>query len=230
MILPLGTLTNVVLVILGSIIGIFFKKIINPEINKKIFFALGLFTIVLGISMAIKTTNYILILSSVVLGTIIGEHYDWDTIINSTIEGLKNKLKIKDQNFADGFLTAFLLYCIGSMTIVGAIEEGLGQVPSILYTKAIMDGISSIFLASTFGIGVLFSVIPMFVFQSGITLFAYYFQDYFSLELIDQISSVGGILILAIGLKILGYKNINPTNMLPSLIVVILLQILISNF
>ncbi len=230
MILPLGTLTNVVLVILGSIIGIFFKKIINSEINKKIFFALGLFTIVLGISMAIKTTNYILMLSSVVLGTIIGEHYDWDTIINSAIEGLKNKLKIKDQNFTDGFLTAFLLYCIGSMTIVGAIEEGLGQVPNILYTKAIMDGISSIFLASTFGIGVLFSVIPMFVFQSGITLFAYYFQDYFSLELIDQISSVGGILILAIGLKILGYKNINPTNMLPSLIVVILLQILISNF
>ena len=230
MILPLGTLTNVVLVILGSIIGIFFKKIINSEINKKIFFALGLFTIVLGISMAIKTTNYILMLSSVVLGTIIGEHYDWDTIINSAIEGLKNKLKIKDQNFTDGFLTAFLLYCIGSMTIVGAIEEGLGQVPNILYTKAIMDGISSIFLASTFGIGVLFSVIPMFVFQSGITLFAYYFQDYFSLELIDQIGSVGGILILAIGLKILGYKNINPTNMLPSIIVVILLQILISNF
>ena len=230
MILPLGTLTNVVLVILGSIIGIFFKKIINPEINKKIFFALGLFTIVLGISMAIKTTNYILMLSSVVLGTIIGEHYDWDTIINTTIESFKNKLKIKDQNFTDGFLTAFLLYCIGSMTIVGAIEEGLGQVPNILFTKSIMDGISSIFLASTFGIGVLFSVIPMFVFQTGITLFAHYFQDSFSPELIDQISSVGGILIVAIGLKILGHKNINPTNMLPSLIVVILLQILISYF
>ena len=94
MILPLGTLTTVVLVILGSIIGIFFKKIINPEINKKIFFALGLFTIVLGISMAIKTTNYILMLSSVVLGTIIGEHYDLDTIINTTIESFKNKLKL----------------------------------------------------------------------------------------------------------------------------------------
>ena len=116
------------------------------------------------------------------------------------------------------------------MTIVGAIEEGLGQVPNILYTKSIMDGISSIFLASTFGIGVLFSVIPMFVFQTGITFFAHYFQDYFSPELIDQISSVGGILIVAIGLKILGHKNINPTNMLPSLIVVILLQILISYF
>ncbi|MAQ32178.1 MAG: hypothetical protein CMD26_05580 [Flavobacteriales bacterium] len=230
MILPLGTLINVVLVILGSIIGIFFKKIINPEINKKIFFALGLFTIVLGMSMAIKTTNFILMLSSVLLGTIIGEYYDWDTLINRKIDNLKNKLKIKDQNFTDGFLTAFLLYCIGSMTIVGAIEEGLGQVPSILYTKSIMDGISSIFLASTFGIGVLFSVIPMFIFQTGITLFAYYFQDYFSLELIEQISSLGGILILAIGLKILGYKYINPTNMLPSLIVVIVLQLLISNF
>jgi len=109
------------------------------------------------------------------------------------------------------------------MTIVGAIDEGLGKTPEILYTKAVMDGISSIILASSFGIGVLFSVFPMLIFQGGITMVVFYYKDFLPIELIEHISAVGGVLIIAIGLKILGYKKINPTNMLPTLLVLVIL-------
>ena len=220
--IPLGTLFNVTTVIIGSIIGLFFNKYINTDLNKKIFFIMGLFTLVLGMSMAIETTNFILILISIVIGTLIGEKCSLDKSINNLAELLKQKLNIQDAQFTDGLLTAFLLYCVGSMTIVGAIDEGLGKTPHILYIKSIMDGISSIILASTFGIGVLFSVFPMLIFQGGITIIVFFNKDLITLEVIDHINSIGGILIIAIGLKILGYKKINPTNMLPALVVVII--------
>jgi len=108
------------------------------------------------------------------------------------------------------------------MTIVGSIDEGLGKSPDILYTKSVMDGISSIILASTFGIGVLFSIFPMLIFQGGITILVFYYKDFLSLELINHISSVGGVLIIALGFKLLGYKKINPTNMLPALLLIVI--------
>jgi len=221
--IPFGTLFNVVTVILGSSLGLLFKKMISPELNKKIFFVMGLFTLVLGFSMAIETTNFILMFLSIVFGTLMGEDWNLDRSIQRLTENIKRKINIKDDNFSDGLITAFLLFCIGSMTIVGSIDEGLGKNPDILYTKGVMDGISSIVLASTFGIGVLFSVIPMFIFQAGITLLVFYYKDFLPIELIDHISAVGGVLIIAIGFKILGYKKINPTNMLPSLLVLVFL-------
>ena len=220
--IPFGTLLNVVMVALGSIIGLLFKKIISPTLNKKIFFVMGLFTLVLGFSMAIKSVDFILMFVSIVFGTMFGEYFNMDNAILKFTEKLKIKINIKDDKFTDGILTAFLLFCVGSMTIVGSINEGLGEPPTILYTKAVMDGISAIVLASTFGIGVLFSIFPMLIFQGGITIFVFYYKDFLTLELIDHISAVGGILIVALGFKILGYKKINPINMLPSLLLIIL--------
>jgi len=224
--IPFGTLFNVVTVIFGSSLGLLFKKMISPELNKKIFFVMGLFTLVLGFSMAIETTNFILMFLSIVFGTLIGEDWDLDNCIQNLTEKIKRKINVKDENFSDGLVTAFLLFCIGSMTIVGSIDEGLGKNPDILYTKGVMDGISSIVLASTFGIGVLFSVFPMLIFQAGITLTVFYYKDFFPIELIDHISAVGGVLIIAIGFKILGYKKINPTNMLPSILVLVFLYLI----
>ena len=228
--IPFGTLFNVITVFLGSIIGLVFKKIISPELNKKVFFVLGLFTLVLGFSIAIKSTNFILMFLSIVFGIILGEGVNLDHIFNKYTEILKRAIKLKDDQFTDALLTSFLLFCVGSMTIVGAIDEGLGKTPTILYTKSIMDGISAVILASSFGIGVLFSVIPMLLFQGGITVLVFYYKDLFPAELVGHISSVGGVLIIAIGLKILGYKKINPTNLLPSLIIIILIYLLDSSF
>ena len=221
--IPFGTLFNVVTVLLGSTIGLLFKKMINPELNKKVFFVMGLFTLVLGFSMAIKSADFILMFLSLVFGTMYGEYCELDKSITYFTEKLKKKIKVKDDKFTDGIVTAFLLFCIGSMTIVGAIDEGLGKTPDILYTKAVMDGISSIILASAFGIGVLFSIFPMLIFQGGLTVLVFYYKDFFPPELIEHISAVGGVLIIAIGFKILGYKKINPTNMLPALLVLVLL-------
>ena len=221
--IPFGTLFNVATVLLGSSLGLLFKRMISDELNKKVFFVMGLFTLVLGFSMAVESTDFILMFLSIVFGTIIGEDWNLDKTIVKFTEKLKRKINIKDDKFSDGLVTAFLLFCIGSMTIVGSIDEGLGKSPDILYTKAVMDGISSIILASAFGIGVLFSVFPMLIFQGGITILVFYYKDFLPLELIDHISAVGGVLIIAIGFKILGYKKINPTNMLPSLLAVILL-------
>ena len=221
--IPFGTLFNVATVLLGSAIGLLFKKIINPDLNKKVFFVMGLFTLVLGLSMSIKSSDFILMFLSLVFGTMYGEYCKLDKSITNFTEKIKNKIKVKDDQFTDGIVTAFLLFCIGSMTIVGAIDEGLGKTPDILYTKAIMDGIASIILASAFGIGVLFSVVPMLLFQGGISILVFYYKDFLPLELIEHISAVGGVLIVAIGFKILGYKKINPTNMLPALLLLVLL-------
>ena len=223
--IPFGTLFNIVTVIIGSLIGLVFKQKINSDLNKKIFFVMGLFTLVLGISMAVKSSDFLLMFISIIIGTIFGEYYQIDYLINQKTTQLKQIINIQSDNFSDGMVTAFLLFCIGSMTIVGAIEEGLGNSLDILYTKSVMDGISSIILASTFGVGVLFSIFPMFLFQGGITILVFYYSDFIPLELIDHISSLGGVLILAIGFKILGYKKINPTNMLPSLVVLVFLFI-----
>ena len=221
--IPFGTLFNVATVVLGSIIGLLFKKMINPRLNKKVFFVMGLFTLVLGFSMSIKSTDFILMFLSLVFGTMYGEYCDLDKSITNFTDKLKKKIKVKDDKFTDGIVTAFLLFCIGSMTIVGAIDEGLGKTPDILYTKAVMDGISSIILASAFGVGVLFSIFPMLIFQGGLTVIVFYYKDFFPPELIEHISAVGGVLIIAIGFKILGYKKINPTNMLPALLVLVFL-------
>lgn len=224
--IPLGTLFNVVMVLVGSIIGLFFKKFISSELNKKIFFVMGLFTIVLGFSMAIKSSDFILMFLSIIGGVICGESMQLDNSILRLINKLKNKISIKDDKFSDGILTAFLLFCVGSMTIVGSIDEGLGKRPDILYTKSVMDGISSIILASTFGIGVLFSIFPMLIFQGGITILVFYYKDFLSIELINHISSVGGVLIVALGFKLLGYKKINPTNMIPAIFLIVILYAL----
>lgn len=227
--IPFGTLFNIMTVVIGSILGLFLKTKINTDLNQKIFFVIGLFTLVLGLHMALETPDFLIMFISIVIGTALGEKYNIAIFLKHYTESLKQRLKIKDTSFTDGLVTAFLLYCVGAMTIVGAIDEGLGNPPTILYTKSIMDGISSIILASAFGVGVMFAVFPMLIFQSSITLVVFYYKDIFPLELVDHINGIGGILIIAIGLKILGYKKLNPTNMLPALIIIVLIYLIKVN-
>ncbi len=228
--IPYGTLLNVLLVILGGTIGFFTKKIISSHLQKKIFFALGLFTIIIGLSMCFNFQNYVVVILSLILGSKVGYYFNLDLVIKNLTKRLKEKLKINSNNFTEGILTSFLLFCIGSMTIVGSIEEGLGNSPTILYTKSVMDGISSIVLSSIFGVGVIFSVIPMIIFQGSITLLTFYFRDFIPNQLISDIESVGGLVIIVMGLNILGLKRLNAINLLPSLIFVVFIYIARSNF
>ena len=141
---------------------------------------------------------------------------------------LKKKFRIGSDRFSEGLITAFLLYCIGSMTILGAIQEGTGGSSDLLLTKSLMDGFSSILLASAFGVGVIVSAIPLLVFQGGITLLAMYAGSFFTPAIIQGLTSVGGILLMGLGVNILEIKKLRIMNMLPALLVVVLLLSIFS--
>ncbi|MEZ7925493.1 MAG: DUF554 domain-containing protein [Flavobacteriales bacterium] len=221
MIIPIGSIVNALAVIIGSLIGLKFGSLVSPKIKTAIFQVIGLFTLVLGLKMALATQEFLLLLICLVLGAIIGEALSIDKSLTSLGDFLKDKLKSKNPNFTEGLLTAFLLYCVGSMTFVGAIEEGINQDTTLLFTKSLLDGITSILLASTFGIGVLISAIPLLIFQTILTWGALFFEPYLSTEIINEISAVGGVLIIALSLNILELKNIKVSNLLPALFLVI---------
>lgn len=168
-----------------------------------------------------------ILIFSILIGGVLGELARLDKRIENISDALKSKLKFKDQGFTEGLVTSFLIFCIGSMTIIGALNEGISRDKSLLLTKSMLDGFTSIALASTFGIGVLFSVFPMLIFQGGLTVFAGQFQSLFSHVLLAQLTATGGVLILGIGLNLLEIKSIKVINLLPSLLVVVFLTSLL---
>ena len=221
--LPIGTIINVLAIIIGGSLGLILNKNFPEKIKASVFQAIGLFTIVIGLQMAIKTDNPLIMVFSLIIGGIIGEFLNLEKKIDNASESIKLKLKIKDNGFTQGIVTSFLLFCVGSMTIVGSISEGISGDRTLLLTKSILDGFSSIALASSFGIGVIFSAFPVLVFQGGLTLLAGLFQNFINAQIITQLTAVGGVLILGIGINLLGIKKINVINLLPSLIIVVLI-------
>jgi len=219
----LGTIVNAGAVVAGSIIGLLIHKRMPERITKLVFQAIGLFTLFLGFNMASKTSNYLIMIFSLVIGSIIGEWLNIEQQINNFSNWLKSKSGSSNVKFSEGFLTSFLLFCMGSMSILGAIEEGLGGKPDLLLAKSVLDGFSSIALAAAMGIGVLFSVIPLFIYQGSITLFASYLQDYLTPNMINELSAVGGVILIGLGINIMEIKQIRVINMIPALLIAILL-------
>jgi len=219
----LGTFVNIIAIIIGGLFGLILNKRLPQRFINIFFQVIGLFTLFLGISMALKTTHVLHMIMALIIGALIGEALRLQKGAEQISGFLKSKLNIGNEKFTEGLLTAFLLYCIGSLTILGAIEEGVGEPPRLLYIKSLMDGVSSIALASGLGVGVIFSVIPLFIFQGGITLFASWFGDFFPEIMITEISAVGGILLIGMSINILNIKKINVLNMLPSLGIILVL-------
>lgn len=215
----IGTLVNAGAVILGSTIGLLIQRKLPERITRVAFQGIGLFTIFLGIYMALKTSNFLIIIFSILLGSIIGAGIDIDKYMNRFGEFLKKKIKTKSEKFTLGMVTAFLLFCMGSMTILGAIEEGLGGYPNLLFAKSVLDGFASIALASTLGIGVMFSIIPLIIYQGALTLFASLFQNILSTPVINEITAVGGLILIGLGINILEIKKLKVINMLPAIII-----------
>jgi uncharacterized membrane protein YqgA involved in biofilm formation len=215
----IGTLVNAGAVILGSTIGLLIQRKLPERITRVAFQGIGLFTIFLGIYMALKTSNFLIIIFSILIGSIIGAGIDIDEYMNRFGEFLKKKIKTKSEKFTLGMVTSFLLFCMGSMTILGAIEEGLGGYPHLLFAKSVLDGFASIALASTLGIGVMFSIIPLIIYQGALTLFASLFQNILSTPVIDEITAVGGLILIGLGINILEIKKLKVINMLPAIII-----------
>lgn len=224
----LGTIVNVITIIIGSFIGIILKNGIKDEYKETIMNGIGLAVVIIGITGGIKTENTVLVIASLVLGSIIGEIISIEYKLDQLGNNMEKKLGKGDSNFSKGFVTASLVYCIGAMAIVGSLESGLSGNHETLFAKSMLDGISAIIFASTLGIGVAFSAIPVLIYQGSITLLANLIKDVLTPEVILEMSAVGGILILGIGINILGLKKIKVGNMLPAIFIPILYYLVIN--
>jgi len=222
----IGTFVNVGAVILGSTIGIILRKQLPQKLITIAFQAIGLFTIFLGITMAFKTEHYLILIFSLIVGSIIGQLLDIDAWLTRISDSLKKKWHSKNDKFSEGLVTSFLLFCMGSMTILGAIEEGLGGNPNLLLTKSLLDGFASIALAAALGFGVMLSVIPLLIYQGGLTLCTRLFEQSVTLPIINELTAVGGIILIGLGITILEIKKLKVINMLLSLVIVVVLTII----
>lgn len=219
----LGTLVNVGTVILGSSLGLLLHTRLPRKLIVIVFQVIGLFTLFLGFSMALKTANFLIMIFSGAIGAVIGELCQIERGINRLGENLKRRLKSDNDKFAEGLVAAFLLFCMGSMTILGAFEEGLGGKPNLLLAKSLLDGFSSMALAAGLGVGVLLAVVPLLIYQGGLTLLAGLLGDILTTPIVNEMTAVGGLLLIGLGLTILEIKIVKVVNMLPSLVVAIIL-------
>jgi len=220
-----GTIVNSVCIIIGSLLGLFFTKI--PERYKEtVMHGIGLAVILIGLQMAFSTENIIVVLLSLLTGAIIGEFFHLEAGLNrlGTWIGSKMATLNDDISIAQGFVTASLIFVIGAMSVIGALDSGIRGDHEILITKGILDGFMALVLTTTLGFGVIFAVVPVFVYQGLIALLATqidkWLPEVFLNGLIVEVTGVGGLLIVAIGLNILNIVQIRIGNLLPSIITV----------
>ncbi|MFZ6037942.1 MAG: DUF554 domain-containing protein [Bacteroidota bacterium] len=224
----IGTIVNTAAVAAGGIIGILLKKKMPERVTSIYFQAIGLFTMAIGMSMAVKMEHILIVVASLALGSLLGEWMNIENWVNSLGENFKQQFRIGSEQFSEGLTTAFLLFCVGSMTILGTIQEGTGGSPDLLYTKSLMDFFSSMLLASAFGVSVALSAIPLFIFQASLTLIAMFAGSFFTPGIILELTSVGGILLVGLGLNILHISNLRVMNMLPALVVVVIMLVIFA--
>ena len=218
-----GTIINAGAVIAGSSLGLLLKKGLPEKYTTIYFQAVGLFTLILGIQMSMKISEPLLVVISLIAGGVSGEFFKLEERINSFGDYLKSKFKRGNERFTEGLVTAFLLFCMGSMSILGPVEEGLtGNVSDLLKAKSLMDGISALLFASALGIGVLFSTVPLIIYQGGITLLVMLIGKNIPEQYIIEITVIGGVLLIGLALDILNVKKLRILNMLPSLIFICL--------
>lgn len=221
----IGTIVNVFAVIFGSLIGLFFTRI-SDSMKDTVMKGIGLTVIILGLQMGMQSNNFLLVIISIAVGAVLGEIGKLDDQLTKAGNWLEKRFARKT-NISQGFITATLIFCVGAMAVVGALDSGLRGDHSILYTKSLLDGFTAIILTSTLGSGVLFSSIPIFLYQGTIALFASQINRIIPADLLDlfiqEITATGGVMILAIGLNLTGITHIKVANLLPALLVVLLL-------
>ena len=221
-----GTVFNCITVLLGSTLGLTAGRFIPERMHTTIFNSLGLFTVYVGVNMMLGMKHSIAVLVSLVLGSITGELLGIEDGLNSLGDTIKSRLHTSNERFTQGFVSATLLFCVGSMAIIGAFNDGLRHDPELLMTKGIMDGIAATMFASGFGVGTVFSVVPMFVYQAGLTFAASGLEGVITPAMYANISGIGGLMILGIGLNMLKLTKLRLGDMLPGLVYVVFFTML----
>lgn len=226
----LGTIVNAIAIVLGGLVGLLFGQAFPEKMKKTVIQGIGLAILLIGVSMALETKNPLVIILSLVLGGIIGEWIDIELRLQHVGQWLERKFAKNGQGgqFAKGFVTTSLIYCVGAMAIMGSLESGLNGKHDILFAKSMLDGITAVIFASSMGIGVLVSAIPVFLYQGTITMAAGLLQGVLSPPVIAEMSATGGLLILGIGFNILELKEIKVGNLLPAIFVVVPITLLFT--
>lgn len=222
----LGTIVNTIAVIIGATIGILLKKGIPERLSDTMMKGIGLCTLFLGISGSLKGENSLILIISMVIGALIGEGVDLDGKLNRFGSWLESKFKSKDGDkisIAEGFVSASLLFCVGAMTIVGALQSGLQGDHEMLFNKSMLDFVSSIIFASTMGVGVMLSAAFVFVYQGVITLAAQWVAPFLTDTIIAEMTCVGSVIIIGIALNLLGITKLKVMNYVPAIFIPIIL-------
>ena len=226
----LGPVVNAVVVIVCSLAGCFFIKNLPSRIDETIKKALGLFIIYIGIKGSLENQRVLLMLMSLVAGAAIGELINLDSLINRLGAWAEKRLNMGGERpFSKAFVSTTILYCTGSMIIIGSLQSGLTGNHEILFMKSILDGVASVVFAASMGIGVAFSAVPLLIIEGGIVLLSGAIKDYLTPEIIREMSAVGSLIIAAIGFNFLGVKEIKVANFVPAVFIP-LVYILIEGF
>ena len=220
----MGTLVNCLTIIGGCIIGLCIKGKVNEKVSTTVMQGLGLCSLYIGISGSLKCEEPIQLIVSMAVGALIGELIDIDKWLTKLGDYFENKFKKKDDkvSISEGFVTSSLLFCVGAMAIVGSLESGLNGDNTTLYAKSVLDGVSSIIFSSTLGIGAFLSVFTVLIYQGSITLAASMLSGILSTSVITNMSVVGSVIIIGLGLNILGMTKIKVANLLPAIFIPII--------
>lgn len=230
----IGTLVNGLLIIIGTLLGKFLNRI--PESMKvTVMFAIGLSVMVLGLQMGLKSENFLIVIISLVVGAVAGELLRLEDKLNELGGWLELKVGSNGKgSISEGFVTATLIFVIGAMAIIGALDSGIRGDHSVLYTKSLIDGFTALILTTTLGIGVIFSAIPVVVYEGLIALFATQIDQFVPKELMDQfiveMTATGGVMIFAIGLNLTGMVKIKVANLLPAIVVTGIIVTIMYNY
>lgn len=218
-------------IFLGGLLGYFFKNHSSSKLSRAVIIVMGLQIFAMGIKDAVQYENGMLNVIYLVIGTVIGEMIDIDKKLKSMALFLQNKLAKNSHGFVNGFITATLIFCIGSMAILGPLKIALEKDSSIIYIKTILDGVMAILLASTYGLGVLFSAIIVVAYQGGVFLLAEFLKTVADPHVLNQLSSIGGILLTGLAFTLIFEKTeIKISNMLPAMIIPVLAAVIKNIF
>jgi hypothetical protein len=215
----LGTIVNTMAIIAGSLVGLIFSRFIPKKNTDSLIQVVAFAVILIGLKMAWKTDAFIIVICSLSFGTIIGELIRIEERVNNLGNWLEERFAKSGSRISKGFVTTSLLYCVGSMAIVGALESGLTGNHDTLFAKSVLDGLGSIIFTASMGIGVLFSAASVFLYQGLITVSASFMKQFLTPEVITQMSAVGGLLIVAMGFNMLEMVKIKVGNCLPAIFI-----------
>ncbi|HPF21113.1 MAG TPA: DUF554 domain-containing protein [Syntrophomonas sp.] len=225
-----GTIINTAAIIMAGLLGLALRRGIPEQMARTMQDGLGILILVIGLQYGFKADSLAIVGLSLALGAVIGEWRQWEAKLERLGEKLQSLTGGQNEQFVRGFVTATMVFCVGAMAILGSLEDGLTHNPQILIVKSMLDGIFSIIFAASMGVGVLFSAIPVFLYQGAITLGASFLEPLMTDPLLNNVTALGGILIAGIGLNTLGITRIRLANLLPGLFIVPLLMYIASLF